>query len=160
MADKKSLSLPNGRQRIAAKLKSLFPNSCAKILLVNPLYVSEEDYDIEVALGNRYPVYPPYGLGLLSRDLRDRGYSVDIIDLNYDLQKILKDDKDAFEYRIWENLLRDKIELFDPDLIGLTCMFTITYRQMARIANFIKGIDSSIPVIPGCVEKPKPESAC
>lgn len=139
------------KQRVEAKLLSLFPNGCSRILFVNPPHVPEEDYEIGVALDSRYPVYPPYGLGILSRDLINRGYRADIIDLNYSLQERLQRDQSAFRYQIWKDLLRKKIEEFDPDLVGLTCMFTVTHRQVVRTAEYIKKCFPALPVIAGGV---------
>lgn len=143
------------KNMIAAKLKSLFPTGCKRILLVNPVYVPKEDHSFDVAADDRYPVYPPYGLGVISRYLQDvlhdRGYTVDLIDLNFMLQEDFKKKRKAFVYDIWEEWLRGRIEQFSPELIGLTCMFTITHRQLKRTAAYIKSFNPTLPIIAGGV---------
>lgn len=142
------------REVIAQKLKSLFPKGCRRILLVNPVYVPQEDHSPEVAANDRYPVYPPYGLGVISRylqSLEDRGYEVDLIDLNFALQEEFKKNSEGFNYRIWEEWLKEKLILFAPDIIGITCMFTITHRQLKCTTDFIKVCNPSLPVIAGGV---------
>lgn len=139
------------KKAIAEKIRQLFPDGCTRILLVNPPHVPEEDWEIKVALDNRYPVYPPYGLGILSADLKKRGYVTGILDLNYLLQEDLKRKGYAFEYNIWKDWLKDKLEKFTPDLVATGCMFTITHRQMKRTADFVKQYKSSLPVIAGGV---------
>ena len=138
---------------IAKKLKKLLPHGCARILLVEPPNVAEEDYDIEVAWDNRYPVYPPAGPAILRTDLLRRGYEVPkILDLNFRLQEFLKETgKENFHYDIWQEWLAAELERFKPDVVGLTCMFTVFHRQMVRTADFVKSLDSSIVVFAGGV---------
>lgn len=136
---------------IGEKLKSLLPNGCRRILLVEPPNVPEEDFDPAVAANNRYPVYEPYGLGVISACVSLRGYETDIIDLNFMLQDQLKKNPETFEYKIWEEWLQNKINEFKPDMIGVTCMFTIYHRSMTRIARFVKKLNPKIVVIAGGV---------
>ncbi len=136
---------------IGDKVKRLLPNGCYRILLVNPIGVPEEDYDIQVALQDRYPIYPPYGLGVLSTCLQKRGYETDIIDLNYYQQESLKSNPETFEYNSWKQLLVKKLNEFVPDLIGLTCMFMLTHRAMAAVASYIKKVNPDMPIIAGGV---------
>lgn len=139
------------QRAVASKLKKLLPKGCKRILLVNPPHVPEEDFEINVAMDNRYPVYPPYGLGILSTDLNSRGYITEILDLNYLLQDHLKNKGSDFQYGVWKEILEDKLKEFGPDLVGTCCMFTITHRQMKRTADFIKQYNPSLPIIAGGV---------
>jgi len=146
----------DSKTAIGKRILSLFPNGCNRILLVNPVQVPEEDFNNDVAVDNRYPVYPPYGLGVLSAELRRRGYETELLDLNFIVQDDLKNKEAAgnlkdFNYRQWEGILRAKLDEFKPDVIGTGCMFTITYRQMKRTTDFIKAHTPTLPVIAGGV---------
>src|SRR3989338_5036194 len=87
---------------IGKKLKNLLSEGCQRILLVEPPNVPEEDFDPTVAINNRYPVYEPYGLGVISACAELRGYTTDVIDLNFMLQDHFKKNPKNFEYKIWE----------------------------------------------------------
>ena len=137
--------------KISQKLKLLLPKGCKRILLVEPPNVPEEDWDPAVAKNNRYPVYEPYGLGVISSCIELRGYTSDVLDLNFMLQDNFKNDSENFKYIIWKEFLKQKMDEFDPDIICLTCMFTIYHRSMARIARFVKEYDPNIVVIAGGV---------
>ena len=137
--------------KIAQKLKLLLPEGCKRILLVEPPNVPEEDWDPAVAKNNRYPVYEPYGLGVISSCVELRGYTTDIIDLNFMLQDNFKNDPENFKYRVWEEWLKQKLDEFRPDVTGITCMFTIYHRSMTRIARFVKRYNLNIVVIAGGV---------
>lgn len=150
----KEMSDKDPKTRIARKLKRLFPNGCKKILLVHPPNVPKEDWNPSVAIDNRYPVYPPTGLATLSRTLQNHGYArenIDILDLNLLLQIIFKANPDAFRFEVWQDILEAYIAEFKPDLVGMGCMFTIYYRQMKAIAEFIKEKLPKLSVIVGGV---------
>lgn len=136
---------------ITEKLKEKLPNGCKKVLLVEPPNVPEEDWDPEVAANNRYPVYDPKGLCVLSACIELRGYTTDVIDLNFMIQDSFKSEPKTFRYKDWEEWLRIKLNNFHPDIVAVTCMFTIYHRSMARVARFVKEFDSKIVIIAGGV---------
>ena len=146
-----ALTVLNVKEVVCEKLQELFANGCQRVLFVVPPNVPKEDFTIDVALNKRYPVYPPVGYGILCRDIENRGYATDILDLNYLLQIELEDKKENFVYDIWQEWLRARVEEFKPDLIGLTCMFTIYHRSMKRISQFVKEEIAPIPIIAGGV---------
>jgi len=136
---------------IGEKIKSLLPKGCQRILLVEPPNVPEEDFNPAVAIQNRYPIYEPYGLGVISSCVELRNYTTDIIDLNFMLQDSFKSDPENFKYRVWEELLKQKMDEFSPDMVGITCMFTIYHRSMSRIARFVKKYDFQVIIVAGGV---------
>ncbi len=103
---------------IERKIKSLLPNGCQRILLIEPPNVPEEDFDPEVAANNRYPVYEAYVLGVISSCIELRGYTTDIIDLNFMLQDRFKNDPENFKYRIWEEMLKQNFIDTDVKMDG------------------------------------------
>lgn len=140
------------RKIIGQKLKTLFPNGCQRVLFVNPPNVAEEEFDSEVAKNNRYPIYPPVGFGIMSRVLQNRGYppeNISILDLNFLIQEKFLENRDAFDFNIWKSLIEERIQDFQPDVVALTCMFTIYYRQMRRVASHVKDKCPGIPVFAG-----------
>lgn len=150
----KAASCLSPKQIISEKLKRLFPNGCRRVLLVQPPNVPEEDWEHDVAMKNRYPIYPPRGLAVLSSVWQNRGYprdDIDILDLNFMLQDIFKRDPDNFRFSVWKDILHEKLENFQPDMIATTCMFTIYYRMQKRISQFVKAFNPLLPVIAGGV---------
>jgi len=138
-------------QKIANKIRRVLPSGCKRVLLVEPPNVPEEDWDPDVATNNRYPVYDPKGLAVLSSCIQLRGYETDVMDLNFMIQDSFKNNPNGFEYRNWENWLRQKLGEFKPHVVGLTCMFTIYHRSMTRIAQLIKEYNPQIIIIAGGV---------
>lgn len=139
----------DARTIVSDKIKVLC-NKCKNILLINPPQIPEKDFDIELALRKRYAVLPPYGIGIINSKLKENCYISDILDLNYEVISTVQDNE-IFHYSIWEDILREKIESFKPDIVGITCMFTMTVPQMYIVANFIRNIDRGIVIIIGGV---------
>ncbi|MDO8495036.1 MAG: radical SAM protein [bacterium] len=138
-------------KKIANKIRQTFPSDCQRILLIEPPNVPEEDWNPGVAKDNRYPVYEPYGLGIISSCIELRGYTTDIIDLNFMIQDNFKSDPNNFRYNAWEEWLKRKLNEFRPDVVGVTCMFTIYHRSMVRIARLVKECNPNIVVVAGGV---------
>lgn len=138
-------------EMITNKIKNLCADHCTRILLVSPPQVPENDFDVGVALQKRYPAFPPYGLGIINRKLKENGYVSDILDLNYEILSFLNQNKGSFHYRIWKDKLRSEIENFKPDIIGISCMFTMTAPQMYAVAEFVKEVNKNLPVVVGGV---------
>ena len=67
------------------------------------------------------------------------------------IQDNFKSEPQNFKFNLWEEWLRDKVIEFNPEVIGVTCMFTIYHRSMVRIAKFIKELNPNILVIAGGV---------
>ncbi|TVM00944.1 MAG: hypothetical protein CV087_11705 [Candidatus Brocadia sp. WS118] len=138
------------REVISDKITTMV-HLCNRILLVSPPQVPEEYFDVEVARQKRYPAFPPYGLGIINKRLHENGYVSEIIDLNYEVLASFHSARRSFHYDVWQSKLKERIEVFKPDLIGITCMFSMTAPQMYKIAEFIKKVHKNLPVIAGGV---------
>ena len=144
------------RKKIIDKMRDRIKSPCKKILLVQPVQITEDGIDIKIALNKRYYMYPPYSLGVLTTNLKKRGYDVSILDLNFDLFKIFfENSTESFLNDritdIWKKRLEEKIKNFEPDLIGLSCTFTMGHDLLIRTADFSKSINPKIPIIAGGV---------
>ena len=137
--------------QIANRAEKVFPNGCHRVLFVLPPESPEDNFDPELVLAKRYPSYPPYGSGILARKLKDRSYSPEIIDLNYQLFRMVHEDPENFKYKVWQEILAKKIEEFQPSMIAITMMFTIAHQSMVEIVRYLKTMYSSIPIIVGGV---------
>ena len=81
-----------------------------------------------------------------------RGLQVELINLNDIVLKYFFTPRDKylpFE-EVWQDALRAKIEEFQPDFIGISCMFTMTHQSLARVTDLSRQI-SRRPVCIGGV---------
>ncbi len=144
------------RETIAKKIRSVFKNKCERILLVHPLQLDEDKIDPPIARNRRYYSYPPYSLGVLSTNLKKRGYLPHIVDLNYEVFNYICGSYENLVTpevmkRLWTEKLERTIAEFKPNLVGLSCTFTMGHYLLVRSADFIKKHYPSLPVIAGGV---------
>ena len=145
-------------QDLLSAVKSRFlgnKTEVKKILLVVPPDVEEEKFNFEFALLGRYNNYPAYGLGVISTAIKTyTTVQVEILSLQTDVLTAAKD-KTAISADelglIWKNSIDQSIRNFNPCLVGITCMFTITHQSFLNVANYVKEIDPDLPIIAGGV---------
>ena len=144
------------RTRLATKIRTLAPGECQKVLLIQPGQISEAMIDLPIARNNRYYMYPPYALGVLSSNLKKENYDVKVLDLNYEIFEYIHDEKnqgitEETINTLWKDKLRAAIESFAPDIVGISCTFTMGHDLLVRTADFVKSVQKDIPVIAGGV---------
>lgn len=143
--------MSRSKEIIIARIKTLFPDGCRKILLVAPVVASPKFLNKKLIKARRFANFPPYGCGILARQIKSRGYQASIIDLNYHVLQSLYLDPDNIDHSIWKHKLSDKIREFQPDLIGISVLFSISHDCMVDTCRFIKEAYPGIPVIGGGV---------
>lgn len=109
-----------------------------KVLLVNPPDADASLFRYDTAKRRRYTNYPPYGPAILAQNLRTIGLDVRIVNLNHEILKRASEATQAQEVdfdTIWQARLEREILAFQPDLIGVTCMFTMTHSSFAQVCK-------------------------
>ncbi len=123
--------------RAAALLRRAFPKGrIERVLLVNPPDADDTLFQYDTARRGRYTNYPPYGLAVLATALRDAGVDVRICNLNHAVLTACRSSAgpDDFDFNaVWQSTLDRAIAAFRPDLIGLTCMFTMTHASLRNV---------------------------
>ncbi len=125
---------------------------CNKILFINPPDGDQEMFNYNSAKTGRYTNFAPYGLGIVSKHLKSLGYETKILNLNHlILKKVSELNEDEFDYKkIIYDAISKEINDFNPDLVGLTCMFSMTHKSLKEVSEVIKKI-KNVPVAVGGV---------
>jgi len=130
------ISLPHA-QETESLLNRLFPRrEIRKVLLVNPPDVHASMFQYDTAKRRRYANYPPYGLAVLAQHLRQIDMEVRILNLHYEiLKQCIESSKESdFVFDdIWQTRLDTEVLDFQPDIIGVTCMFTMTHTSFRNV---------------------------
>jgi radical SAM superfamily enzyme YgiQ (UPF0313 family) len=130
--------VPDGKESEDV-LTRLFPKRrISRVLLVNPPDSHAEMFQYDTAKRGRYTNYPPYGLIILARNLREIGVEVRVCNLNHEVLKRCHatDGADEFDYdSAWNKRLDVAVEAFAPDLICVTCMFTMTHLSFKLVCE-------------------------
>ena len=125
-----------------------------RVLFVNPPDVDDKIFDYNIAKRGRGNNYPSYGIGILAAQLRRLNYDVDIINLNHEVLKEVyynkEDQKFDFD-NTWQSKISERIKKFKPDIVGVSCLFSVTHNSFKNVCKHIKNQFSSIPLIVGGV---------
>ena len=142
-------SLDPDPARVNRFIEKRFPRrQVDRVLLVNPPDGESGLFRIQTAHRRRYPNYPPYGPAVLAQHLRDEGIDVRVLNLNHVILKEARGgEEEGFDFdAIWQARVRAEIEEFAPDLIGVTCMFTMTHVSLRRVCEFISEFDLPLAI--------------
>ena len=123
-----------------------------RVLLVNPPDADAELFRFDTALRGRYSNYPPMGLMSIAAQARKSGVEVQICNLNNEILKACRAAPSEAEFdfgAVWQDCLDTAIADFDPDLVGITCMFTMTHGSLKTVAGRVR--DAGKPVAIGGV---------
>jgi radical SAM superfamily enzyme YgiQ (UPF0313 family) len=139
--------------RVRAHFDRLFPQrALTRVLLVTPPDATASLFDAKVARRGTYSNFPPYGHAVLAQKLRAIGVEVEILNLN---QEVLRRCHEApvsepFDFdAAWRLPLSAALTRFKPQLVGVTCMFTMTHDSMKAACDLVA--EARIPVIIGGV---------
>lgn len=114
-----------------------------KIMLIVPPHT--------IPVGSEKRVSPPLGLAYLASTLLQNGYKVLILDsLIEGFENIyIKDDRLTWGLS-WQDI-RKKIEVYSPDVVGVSCLFTEQRKNAYKLCEVVKDIDFSIITVMGGV---------
>lgn len=136
-------------------LNAVFPNrQIKKVLFVVPPDGDSKIFSFSTAKRGRYWNYPPYGLGVIATILRRENLEVDILNLNNEILKVanLTENEADFNFdKVITQAIEAKLAQFNPDFIGLSCMFSQTHQSTMKTASLIRQANPKIPISLGGV---------
>jgi len=92
----------------------------------------------------------PLGIGYVGAVLEREGFEVGIIDCPSEGYDTLTDiGKDRVVYGLTEPQIREKIERFRPDVVGISCLFSTLEKRMLAVARIVREIDPTVPIVLG-----------
>jgi radical SAM superfamily enzyme YgiQ (UPF0313 family) len=137
------------RNKLVGRKKSV-----KKILFINPVQINIDEIDLTIARNRRYYVYPPYGIGILNTLIRNRGYDSAVIDLNYVAFEFIHRRPNALHDEIKaevEAVLAKALREESPDVVGVSCTFTMNHSSMSQIFRQVRKFDPEIITLAGGV---------
>lgn len=141
--------------KVQAELDRLFPaREIRRVLLIVPPNLAADSFSFRFARKGRYENFPPYGLGVLASHLRAEGIEVSILNLHHHLLRTTRSgvDEEAFDYEtVVDAAIEDAFSSFAPDLVGVTCMFSVTHASAARVCSVLRRDHPGLPLVAGGV---------
>ena len=157
--DALSLAPGSGESRaLEVELKRIFHNlhnhSVSRVLFIVPPDGDASNFSYSTCKLGRYPNFPPYGVGVIAAHLRKEGIQVSILNLNNAVLKACRLSKSEEEFdftSVVTHELTRSLKSFQPDLVGVTCMFSQTHQSTIDICNLIKDRAPDTPLVLGGV---------
>jgi radical SAM superfamily enzyme YgiQ (UPF0313 family) len=142
----------NGHESLVDRIRERRKNisGISKILLINPLQIPSTYFDKSMAQRSRYFSYPPYGLGILAKLLKSKNYQTEILDLNFLILSETQADEINLDRQI-KNILTKALLEYKPDLVGVTCMFTLTHQSFKQTIQNVRELMPEIIIAAGGV---------
>jgi len=111
------------------------------ILLIQP--------PITLKKNEAFAVTPPLGLAYLAAVAEKNGHHVTILDTILEGFNLRINEGHFTRIGLTNDAIRRKIEEEKPDLVGITCPFTLMDKEMRSIASIVKSVNSGILVVVG-----------
>ncbi|MBU0628870.1 MAG: B12-binding domain-containing radical SAM protein [Nanoarchaeota archaeon] len=116
-------------------------NKIRKILLVSPRYTLFKD-DVRRCVA-------PIGLAYLAAFLEKDGYEVKILDAAAEGYDNVKIHGEFLTYGLDDEEIRKKIIEFNPDVVGVSCIFSTQYENVKKVLKLVDDIDPNITTMVG-----------
>lgn len=150
-----AVDIEEKKQAIEQELARLFPQGgMRRFLFVIPPDADKQMFNYSTAKRGRYWNFPPYGPGLLATHLRQEGVEVDILNLNNEILRKCQESasEEQFDFdQVWTNALAEKIRRFNPDLVGVSCMFSQAHKSTLTVVEAVKAGFPQMPISLGGV---------
>ena len=114
------------------------------LLLFPPAYTIKSSRDIN-------PL-PPIGIGMLASILEKKNYEVKILDClvrGWDQEEKSQANKDIVRVGLTNTQIKNFVEEFKPDVVGVSCMFSVQHKVYPQIFKAIKSANPDIITLAG-----------
>lgn len=107
-----------------------------KVMLMVPRYTLYKD-DVRRCVS-------PLGLAYLAAFLEKQGYSVKIVDIAAEGYYKTKEEGDHITYGLEDGEIKKIIQDFEPDFVGISCIFTTQSKNAKDILRLVKEVNKDI----------------
>lgn len=130
-----------------------------KILLIAPSITRPKNLD---AKKFRIGIVPPLGLAYIAAVMENEGYEVKIVDsLAEGIDEEPKYLDDGILYGLSDEKVKEIIKEYDPDLVGISCLFSNIWLDALKVCRLVKEFNPNIPTIIGGVHPTvTPDETC
>lgn len=112
-----------------------------KVLLMQSRYTHPKDIPLAVQM--------PLGLCYLAAVLRDNGHQVKILDCLAAGYKHKQIDNDKITYGLPDEAIIQQLKKEDPQVVGISALFTVQYHNVKKLAQLVKTINPKIITVIG-----------
>ena len=126
-----------------------------KVLLTNATGIMPEEFNKDYNKRRGYSLYPPLSLTTVAASIFKKvdDIEVEVLDMNFETIKYFNenDKSDLSTYDFMKNKIVDKMDEFQPDLVGISVLFSPAHSNALAMANIVKEKNSTTQVVCGGV---------
>ncbi len=126
-----------------------------KLLLTNATGINSAKFNKHFNKDKGYSLYPPLSLTTVAAAVIGKvdDIEVELLDMNFETHKYFSenDESDLSSYDFMKNKVIEKIDEFQPDLVGISVLFSPAHNNAIAVANIVKEKNSKIQVVCGGV---------
>ncbi len=129
-------------------------SSSKRILLINSSVMSSDCKSVMVGNLGEEP-YPPLGLLYIASTLMERGIKVELLDIPVVFLKKRIEARNQqipnwdFNEMILKQIVKERVQDFQADLVGISCLFSGKFRGTVLISEAVKEARPQCPVVIG-----------
>lgn len=121
-----------------------------RMLLIQIPQVILDAFDRDIGLDRGYYAFPPTGLQYLYESIKHRDLEIEILDLNLEFLKRVHEDPD-FNTDDWVAILEQRLDEFDPGLVGVSCLFDQGIKPMLKVLEIVRARGNAITIGGGVI---------
>lgn len=121
-----------------------------RLLLIQMPQIDVDVLNYDIAKVNGYYVFPPTGLQYVYEEIRHRDIEVQILDLNFEILKSFIDNP-TFQASNWIEILKDKIDEFNPTIVGVSCLFDFSIKYFMDVLEYLQKCSNAIIISGGVI---------
>ena len=121
-----------------------------RLMMIQIPQVILDSFNRDIALNRGYYIFPPTGLQYLSESIKHRDLDVEILDLNFEILKRVHEDPD-FEVASWPEILKEKLEAFQPTIVGVSCLFDVGITPMLETLRIVRAHGEAVIIGGGVI---------
>ncbi len=110
------------------------------MLILPPLIVQEKE---------QYGVTPPLGIAYLAAMLEKHGYEVSVLDCIVEGYDNSRSRNENVHLGLNWDEIEEKLRNYAPDIVGISCLFSVMFPEALKVAEIAKGISNDIEVVMG-----------
>ena len=124
-----------------------------KVLLTNSPAFNLERFDRKHNKIRGYSLYPPVSITTLAASIINEidDIEVQVLDLEYEIMKYFNENVQSSlsALNLMKKIIADKMDDFEPDLVGISVIFSISHENTYVIANAVKEKNPNTQVVFG-----------
>ena len=126
-------------------------NKVQRVLLIKSPTIKYETLDIKAHKKSGYMTYPPIEITTLAATLREKLPDIDVKLYDAEYETLVSLYKGKKLENILENSIKEELENFKPDLVGISINFSVAKANGLEILNMVKNYKKNILTVFGGV---------